>query len=248
MPEFETFPKAPITEALIDVRVVMEDDFAVENLKPLIEELSGEFPINEDRIEQTHKIEVKEDGEIARPQSESRHLGSILYPEDRLSAVQVRINGFTFSKMKPYQDWDQLRDNARRLWERYREVVRPKSVVRIASRFINRIELPTGADFDDYFTTGVRLADGIPQELTKLFFRAEIPNREHQFQAIVTMTLGRVEPGSDTFPFLFDIDVFKEVDLDPSDNEIWATFENIRLFKDQIFHQSITEQAKELFR
>src|SRR5438094_288898 len=41
---------------------------------------------------------------------------------DGRQVVQARLDGFAFSRLKPYKDWDHLRAEAKRLWRDYVDV------------------------------------------------------------------------------------------------------------------------------
>jgi len=42
--EYTILPKAPITEALIDIRIKIKEDYKVEQLLPLYDLISGQYP------------------------------------------------------------------------------------------------------------------------------------------------------------------------------------------------------------
>jgi uncharacterized protein (TIGR04255 family) len=44
-----------------------------------------------------------------------------------------------------------------------------------------------------------------------------------------------------------DIDVFREVSLEPDSEKIWEILEELRNIKNNIFFKSITQKTKELF-
>lgn len=245
MPEREVFPNAPITEALIDLRAVFDDENLSEKLARVVEQLKGEFPTVEQRVQVTFAINPREE---LNPPNVAEEVGKFLHSENREKAIQVRVSGFTYSKLKPYQDWNELRDNTRRLWDIYRDTTKPKKVVRLASRFINRIELPLPVDFDDYFNTKIQIADGLPQGIAEQFSRIVVPQPELGLVAVITTTLEKPNEDRTIIPFIFDIDVFKNVDYEADADAIWDDLEHIREYKDEIFFQSTTEKAKALFR
>jgi len=59
-----------------------------------------------------------------------------------------------------------------------------------------------------------------------------------------------MESTADTqkLPFILDIDVFQETLSSADEPEIWERFKRLRVFKNDIFFQSITEKTKELFK
>ena len=250
MYEHETFPNAPITEALVDVRVTFGGDIRLEQLDKLSERFLERFPTKEKQITHQYALKVEDAAGSAESHATSRTLGYVLFSEKRDKAVQLRVNGFAFSKMKPYESWRSLRDEAREHWKTYCETMKPSRAVRLAVRYINRIELPLPiSEFQEYVLTGPQIADGIPQGLLEFFFRVVIPNPDDdQMRATVTSTMEKPEQGGKTLPYIFDVDAFTPVDLDPTGDEIWPTLEKLRDYKNLIFFLSTTEKAKELFR
>ena len=249
MIEHETFPRAPITEALIDLRVVMSSDGGLEKTDELARVLKDRFPNREQRIETMHQIKVGEEAGLGETHTRSRRLGSIIFAEDRRKALQARINGFAFSKLQPYEDWGSLRDEARELWGLYCEMMQPKSVTRLAVRYINRIELPLPMEnFQEYILTGPEIAEGAPQAITEFFFRVVVPSPDGQMTAAIISTMEKPEKDGAVLPYIFDIDAFMEVDLEPASDEIWPYFEKLRDYKNQIFFSSTTDKCKKLFR
>lgn len=249
MPEPEIFPNAPIKEALVDLRVMPLDDSDLSKLDPFVDRLSERFPIKEDRIEYTHKIgfDKSEGREVTH--SKARKLGYVLFTQDRDWAVQGRLDGFTVSKMKPYGHWEELRNEAQELWNLYKDVVAPQSVIRLAVRYINRIELPLPSlDFDDYILTAPKIADDIPQGLSQFFFRLVISKPDDNITAIITSTLDSIEKETNVLPYIFDIDTFIVANYKPSSDEIWSDLDRLRDFKNLIFFNSMTDKAKDLFR
>lgn len=75
-----------------------------------------------------------------------------------------------------------------------------------------------------------------------------IPNPAIQANAIVTETMEKVNPKTQSLPLVFDIDVSKNVIYDPLTDDLWKTMDDLRNFKNQIFLNSITSKAKELFK
>jgi uncharacterized protein (TIGR04255 family) len=246
----ETFPNAPITEALIDLRATFGGEVDLEQLEALAGEFAKKFPVKEPRIEHSYELKVEGDTGDAETHARSKRIGYVLFSEDRGKAIQLRVNGFSFSKMKPYEDWISLRDEAQKHWEIYRDTMKPNRVARLAVRYINRIEIPLPIDeFENYILTGPNIAEGVPQGVNEFFFRLVIPSQEDaRIQAVVTSTIEKPSENGETLPYIFDIDAFTPTDLDPTSKGVWATLEKLRDYKNLIFFKSTTDKAKELFR
>jgi uncharacterized protein (TIGR04255 family) len=77
--------------------------------------------------------------------------------------------------------------------------------------------------------------------------RLEIPNPDIQAIAIITQTMENLTENQ-RLPLIFDIDVIHEIVSKYNETEIWDKFEQLRIFKNDIFFDSITEKTKELFK
>lgn len=246
----ETFPNAPITEALIDVRVTFESAVKLDQLEKLSEQFSTRFPIKETQIAHEYAVRVQDAAGGVESHAKSKILGYVRFTENRDKAIQLSVNGFAFSKLKPYESWPALRDEAREHWETYRGELGPSRIARLAVRYINRIELSLPiTEFQDYILTCPQIAEDIPQGLAEFFFRVVVPNPDdEQMRATIISTIEKLEQDNKVLPYIFDIDASMPVDLDPTDDEIWPVFERLRDYKNLIFFNSMTEKAKEMFR
>jgi uncharacterized protein (TIGR04255 family) len=173
-------------------------------------------------------------------------IGFLFASDDNRQVVQARLDGFAFSRLKPYVSWESLRDEARTLWERYRELANPEAITRVALRYINRIELPLPfSDFKDYILTFPDIAPGLPQGLSYFLTRLVMPRADIEATAIINETM---EQPTERVPLIFDIDVFRIGAFDVGGDEYWRYFEQLRNFKNEIFFRSMTDKAKELFQ
>lgn len=244
----ETFAKAPLTEALVDIRVQLPDTVTLETLETLHDRIQRDYPKKNARRKWQGQVQFKENGE---PIATSKDLGVDGYfftSEDHKQVVQFRLDGFTFSRLRPYQQWSHLRDEAKRLWEVYNLQVSPIAVERLAVRYINSIEIPSKKfDLEDYFTTPPDIPEGLACLMEQFFSRMLIHFPEKGTKAFVTQTISETSDPLVT-PIILDIDAFVESSFKPNSEAIWSALETLRDLKNQIFFSSVTEKAKELFR
>jgi len=73
-----------------------------------------------------------------------------------------------------------------------------------------------------------------------------LPQPNLRAVAIVTETIEPPSENSKILPLIFDIDVFSDASYEVGGNEMWSAFEELRLLKNKIFFESITEKTKEL--
>jgi uncharacterized protein (TIGR04255 family) len=247
MAEREIFSNAPITEALLDIRVTLAHNTSLEQLATLHEIVKDDYPNKRERKMWQSAIHVKDEGpEVAKPSGGTD--GYLFSTPDGRNIVQSRLDGFTFNRLRPYDRWESFRDESYRLWQKYIEVAAPVQITRVALRYINRIEIPLPfRDFKDYILTTPEIAPGLPQGLARFFMQLAIPIAEIPAVAIITETM---EPLTETkrLPFILDIDVVREAAFDVDGKEAWEMLEKLHDIKNDIFFNSITPKAKELFR
>ncbi len=239
--------KAPITEALIDIQVVSPPDVDYTKLAPIVDRLARNYPKSDEQKSATLEIHVKS-GELLTPMTKGRILGYILRSADDKQVAQFRVNGFTFSRLRPYETWEQLRDEARRLWELYLDIATPQRVTRVAVRYINDLSIPLPVeDFGDYITAPPPLPETLPQGVSSFLTRVVIREPSLGADAIITQALDAiVKP--DFAPIILDIDAFKVAEFTPRGADVWGTLEQLCVFKNKIFFESITEKAVELYQ
>ena len=248
MPTHQPYPNAPLTEALIDFRVKFNHDISLDKLKRFGAEVSAQYPNETTRDLLQGQINFG----ASEPQTQSSRtaIGYIYHSGDRRQAVQARLDGFTFSRFTPYQDWAHLVKETKRLWGIFIEVLRPTVVVRVAVRYVNQINLPLKAGtlrFEDYLRTFPQLT-GIEEDvdLEQFFVRLVMPQRDLSARLILTETL--LPPQDHFLGVILDIDLFRDdISLDARSEEIWAILEMFRSRKNKYFEASITDAARELF-
>ena len=245
MIKYPILAKAPITEALIDIRIRVRDDLKIDQLYSIYESISKEYPNKKERSLWEGRVEFKK-GEIPVSTDAEMVNGYVFISADEKQVFQARLDGFTFNRLKPYETWDCFRDEARRLWEKYSEVTSPE-ITRVALRYINKVELPLPiTDFSEYLTAAPIVPAGLPQGVTSFLSRVVIHEPEISAAGIITQALEQmVDP--DIIPVILDIDVFKQKSEGMSEEEAWQILERLRNFKNKIFFKSITEKARELF-
>lgn len=243
----EVFRKAPITEALIDIRVQLPQSVALADLDKLHGQIKAEYPDKKTRNLFLEKIELK-GGEEPITEKHFQPVGYYFTRTDGTQVVQYRLDGFTFNRLRPYTQWEDIYPQARKLWEIYKSEVRPVQVTRLAVRYINSIEIPSrNFDYDRYFTSTPRVPAGLPQILEHFFLRTQIPFLEQGAKAVIIQTpSGKPDPVNTAI--LLDIDVFKEISAGIDDEKVWEIMGKLREIKNDIFLKSITEETQELFR
>lgn len=167
------------------------------------------------------------------------------------NVLQCRTKGFTFSRLTPYSNWDDLSLNAKKAWNSFTCNSQEIVVNRIAVRFINQIELNLPiSDFNEFLRCSPDIPEQLNTGLSAFLQRVVIPVPENNCIAIVIQALDEptIEPIT-SLKILLDIDVFKTVKIDSKNTElIWQELEKLRNIKNRIFFSFITEKLIERYK
>lgn len=240
--------KAPIVEALIDFRIRPSKELDLAGLESLSEQLKDRFPVKKHNLKFEADMRVTASKNNPESSFKQWQVGFRMETADQKKITQINLDGFTFSWLKPYESWEALRNNARELWELYSHAAKPEAITRVATRFINRIEiqLPMG-DFREYLVAPPIVSAGLPQLVEGFLTRIATPIAPLGATIVVTQASEPTEPTREVLSILVDIDVFKEVACSPDSQEPWQTLEQFRNLKNRAFFSSITQKTKEMF-
>jgi uncharacterized protein (TIGR04255 family) len=229
---------APIVEAIIDLRVEQEDGFNENLLSELSKEIASLYPICEPRKLFAGSFGVK-DGKPINTVEDKGIKGYFCKSKDSIRVAQFRIDGFTFSHLTPYTKWQNIISEAKRLWELYEAKTKPILIEKVATRYINRLDFPLGADLDLYLKAGPKIPKNLPQELNEFFMKIVVPEGDLVANIIQTGIHGKTP--SDV-SVIIDIEVFHRNTKGINYEEIWPLFDRLRSFKNRIFFAMITEE------
>lgn len=246
--DVETFPNAPIKEALIDIRVNLPKTVTEETLASLHQRVRDSYPQKKERRIWKGAIELPPDKQGFLKSTDQSVDGYFFLTEDGKHIVQYRKDGFTYNFLRPYTNWEDMRNEASRLWGFYLESTHPTLITRIALRYINIVEIPSMMfNLNEYFTAPPSIPPNLPQTIENYSMTYTLKFPTENAKSLVTLsTPGTSYP--DKTQIYFDIDVFREFEFLPPFENLWDKFENLRDIKNSIFFDSITENTKKLFR
>jgi uncharacterized protein (TIGR04255 family) len=91
--------------------------------------------------------------------------------------IQVGQNLLTVNHLKPYTSWEEFLPSVEMGFDAYREVVKPKTIHRIALRYINRIEITSDRiQLEDYFEFRPFIGQKLLQDLAAFTLGIQIPH------------------------------------------------------------------------
>ena len=246
MDRYPHLKNAPIAEALIDIQVQLPPNIEIGDLIKLQKSVSNDYPIKAQQKKQSGKLVFGPGAAPSVKELVDELYGVICTSKDGKNIFQARIDGFTFSRLEPYEYWHNLKLEGKKVWEIYNKFLRPKKITRIALRYINKLKLPLPIrDFQDYLTAAPTLPPRMPQEFVT--FLTRIVALDHSSGAISVITQA-LEPISEEnyVTVLLDIDVYKSIEDTITEKEMWTILERLRVLKNRIFFNSITEKTEDL--
>lgn len=232
---------APIKEAIIDLQVKGIEEFSLERLPTSISGFPNRSEILDQTIDFTHK------GNDFSASQRSSFIGVRFDSDDQSKVIQFRRDGFTFSMLPPYSEWKEMREMAQNYWRQYTQCLKPKKVVRIATRYINLLTLPSPVvHFEEYLTSPPSVPEGLPNRMSSFLTRTVLHDTEHGLSLILTQALKKATDRE--APITLDFDVFKKVSLDAESEEVWKILDHCRVLKNRAFFQSLTKTTLEMFK
>lgn len=243
MAEPRNLRNPPIFEAVVDISAVFSaEPPSAGLLDTYASHIAAAYPTKEARLSFTVKLGHGD------PDSSVEPAGVLLRNEDRTRAIQAKPDGFSFSQLKPYTNWEATTQETWKYWQAYVDVCAPVRIRRLSTRFINRLEFAgPELDFDDYLLIGPRMPQGAPDYLSAFHCAMTIPDIAPHTTALVRCIYDS-NASAPAVTVLLDIDIVRECDLDSrSSREILEALNALRPLKNRMFFGSLTEKAIEGF-
>ena len=239
------YPNAPLTEAILDIRVKLPSEIKPPQLKKVQLEEKGEYPRREEQLVVVGKMSV---GEQVGASAKQTVNGYRFVSQDKRQIFQARIDGFTFNRLAPYETWESFRDEARRLWNVYRSIAKPQTITRLALRYINKLDLPLPLnDLKDYLHTIPEISPKMSQEIRGYFMQLQLPQQDLGAMLLLNQTL-TPPPGPNLVSVILDLDLFCQENVPREEEDIWKQFEVLRTRKNEVFEACITNKTRRLIR
>jgi uncharacterized protein (TIGR04255 family) len=245
MQERRRYSRAPITEAMIDLRVSPSQEATLAALTALHANIAENYPNKEALL--VVQGEMRAGASVGATASQTQ-VGFAFASSDSRQIIQARLDGFSFSRLAPYEHWEVFRDEAMRLWEIYQAIMSPTAINRLAVRYINRLDIPLPfRDFKDYLRTFPEIPSDLSESISGYFMQLQIPKPE--IEANLVLNQGVIPlPDDSVVSVLLDIDLFRFCDDLSNDSSFWDILEVLHEGIDQIFEACITDEMRELIK
>jgi uncharacterized protein (TIGR04255 family) len=233
------YARSPIVEAVLDLRVSLPESATLNRLKEFCESVKNDYPTISEQFSVSIRIGSPT---IAEPAPQHGYLAR---NQVNTQVIQAQTNGFSFSRLSPYERWEPFRDESRRLWTIYQSLLDPLCINRAALRYINKIELPINCEISDFLNLHPALSPSMPQRLEGFSVRIQLTHHDIQSVSLINeSTVSTTNP--DIVPVLLDMDLFRIVELPKDESELWVLIEALHAKQNDLFEACITDRVREL--
>ncbi|MGN6592010.1 MAG: TIGR04255 family protein [Terriglobales bacterium] len=233
--------KAPIAEAVIELRTLPRPEAALPCLQELAATLQARFPKQTLLREAEVALNLPAVGAPTAEPKAHNH-GILLTSADSKVVIRLASDNFAYSRLAPYTSWEEVIQEAFPLWQQYARTAVPRAVSRYAVRYINQMDL-LGDDAARYLEALPQPPVSLPQK--GFTCRMILDDPQRSCTVVVTQATAPAPPRG-TMKLLLDIDVFREgswavAEISP------ASFTPLRELKNQVFFASLTDAAVERY-
>jgi uncharacterized protein (TIGR04255 family) len=230
--------KSPIIEAVINIQVSPLPELALENFKSIVEQVTASYPSSKELSQMEFRGELNPQGPKAS--ASQRQIGLQFQSTDTRQVFQVRLNGFSFHRLAPYENWQNFRGEASRLWSLYRTAVGPTRIETYSIRYINKVPVPLGQPIERYFKVYPVIPEDLPQVMINYVMRLEL-----QIEGgIWIMHQAQLPPEMPASGFILLDNELRYGALGLTDEVVWHRIDEMRHEKNRIFLGCITDELK----
>lgn len=242
-----TLDKPPVGVALAQIKLNTEN-FSIQKVDAIDKQIRDILPIRKEGTQVNigfaksnlplgvSKISATSDVKIAT---------YIYFSKEQKNKLEVSGDTITYVSEDKYTGWNAFKKNVLRFLGILEQVFGQSEIQRTSIRFINRFSFNDFDNPEDYIKTFIS-STGEPQPypLRQYGFRLLMDIPDSDTHAIVNHNVERVIDGN--FLYTFDIDVLNSQKLLYSLDSIDNSLENLRIIKNNIFFNTLTEKTLSL--
>jgi uncharacterized protein (TIGR04255 family) len=245
MADQERYPRAPIVQAIIDLR--FDEALDPREMIRARDRFKRDFPTIEEIKTVQFEIQPKE----SQVKQTVTPAGFKMIAKNAVDLLLINLSSVGTVRLAPYESWDALIQNAKENFEVFTKVLGRKKVIRIGARYINRFDIPDEQIMGKELTEFLRLGISLPDEISKK-------------TGPYSLAINAIEVGTGTKLLLqsaiqtpalldhtsisLDVDAFFEQEIPQRIEEMWEKAAVLRRAKNSVFENSITDKLRELFR
>jgi uncharacterized protein (TIGR04255 family) len=243
--QFEKFPHPPIKEAVFILN--LQKTINIQKIKTLSKdtELKKKYPISQISIQNNLRIDTRE--EAPSTSIEKLQDGLIFRTSEKAPewVLQVRRSSILLHKVGNYSSWVHLTDEFKEVSHILtRNFEKELQVKEIGIRYINHIPISESQSLQKWFKLLPQTVEGVPANLHKFLLQLGVEKED-----ISGLIIESVLKINSILNFVIDLRATKPVNIVNIEfDNMKKHLDQIRLFKNQLFFNIITDELKTLFR
>ena len=238
------YKRPPIIDAVIEIRHSTE--LTPKQIETVAKKLQPQYPFKKSNVQIETSMAVSDSGLLQQTMRSTN--GLVLENTDLQSVATIMPKTFSVAARAPYPGWDVLFAALKNVWKIIKDISEFKTVTRIGSRFINRIDIPVQGDIEklniaDYLKVGIQSPERYSINSYDVAFMVEL---ENNFSALIRTTT--TEPAIPlTAALLLDMDIYCTNNLPMREDELLNKVNFIREQKNNLFEGFVTDKSREIF-
>lgn len=245
-PQRRIYDRAPLLETIIEVRVSGAGPSDLATLRRVRAGDETRYPEEAALMHGSVSVEMTGVVPSVAAAAASQLVGYQWRNPTGAELFRVLRDRFSYHKLRPYTRWELCRDEAQRLWIKYREAAMPQQVVGIGLRYINRLDIPVSSELSEYLLTGPEIAPGIQPEMSAYMMALTVPQVDIPNTRLVLRQGTVAPPAPAVASVMLDIDVIRDLNGSPDSTELWQAFEQLHQRQNETFEFSITDRTRGL--
>jgi uncharacterized protein (TIGR04255 family) len=247
--QFPHLPQAPIVEAVIEIRTRAEAPWEEGPITQALKQRLADYPDLRGQHAGMLKVTMRGTSTPEQQFEDQGWRGLHFKSADERHVVQCNRDSFVFSRLAPYQSWEQFSREGLRLWQVYLEVARPSQAQRIGLRFINRIEMaPDEMRYEDYIQPAPEPPKGMDLPFHHFVHHDVLAVPDHTYAINVIRTIQHPTDMNQGLAVILDIDAFTTVSMELTPGLLGKCLPEMRWLKNKVFFGSVTKKALETFQ
>jgi uncharacterized protein (TIGR04255 family) len=247
MPEIRHLSKAPITEAAINFQVDASQQWDAETVRDALGRRWANCPQVQELRPVRVQIQIAPAGPVAQPAlapaGPQLPIQGFIF-RGQTAIYQARRDGFTFTRLAPYQNWNSLISDAFDGWDAFQELLRPRELHAVSIRFLNRLQfdLPEFSP-SRYFTVPPKTPPNLQWRLHGFHEQAVYaPPDSPCLVTVQTMPAFVADPANE-IAFVLTIEVILTQSLPALGRPLDSVLSEMHALKNDAFFNLLTEEA-----
>ena len=240
----ESYPRAPIIEAVIELQFA-EEPLSARDLDRVKDKLEKQYPTVE--ITQQIQVQVAPD---ARVTTKAELDGYKMTAKSATDVVLLKRTAFGSVRLAPYEGWDAFLETAKSNFGIFTNVIGRRKITRLGARYINRIDVPIeqveGKELTDWVKVGIAIPETISERSGNYSFSIACTEITTGVNVILQSSTG-TQFLLDHVSIILDIDAAIE-QVPTRLDELWEAAGKLRAAKNSVFENSITNKTRELLQ